>query len=354
MNKKVIIILFILLGLAASVLAVLKFVIKKGTEKDVLVVYNWDDYIDPDMIREFEDESGVKVVLKEYSTVDEAVLSIEEKTSDYDLVISNQTVMGMLKAKNLIEKIDVTKISNKDDLMDRFKTPDYDPNHEYTIPYLWGSTGLLINTKFVGANVNSWDVLWDEKFKDKILLIDDAREVTGAIQKHLGMSFNSRNKNDIEKVRKFATKLLKNKATINYEYEFGSKLIQGDAYVAMVYNGDAVYEEESQGELKFILPKEGYHLWVDSMMVVKGSDKREAAYEFINYMLNPEVSAKNVEYTYFASPVKGAEEYINDQILKNSKIYPDEEVLKRGEFQIYLGEEVEKKYRRIYDVFQDN
>ncbi len=313
---------------------------------NVLKVYNWGDYIDEDLIAEFEEKTGIKVIYDTFTTNEEMYPRIEADSSLYDVICPSEYMVEKMMRKGLLQEIDWTKLSNRDNLgkaymeiLDKY----IDPGNKYMVPYCWGTVGILYNTTLVDEAPTGWDVLWDEKYKGSILMQDSVRDAFMVAQKRLGYSANTK---DEEELRK-CTELLQEQNPLVKGYvidEVRDAMIAGDTALGVIYSGEYLYCKDENPDLEYVIPKEGTNVWYDGWVITKGSKNVDAAHQWIDFMLDAEVAYRNFDYITYPTPNKAAEEFIDEEILNNPAVFPDEEIIKNCEMFMYLGEETEDLY----------
>ena len=316
-------------------------------ESNVLYVYNWGEYIEPALLDKFEKETGIKVIYDTFEQNEDMYMKVKEGGSNYDVVVPSDYMAEKMIKQGMLEKIDYSKIPNFKYIDQRFKNLDYDPKNEYTVPYMWGTVGILYNKNKVKEKVDSWNILWDEKYKDNIIMMNSTRDTLGVALKRLGYSMNSRNDAELEKAKQ---SLIKQKDLVLAYLvdETKTQMVNEEADLAVMYSGDAIVSKGENENLEYVIPKEGSNIWYDSMVIPKNAKNVSGAEKFIDYMLRPEVQAKNAEYCVgYTSPVKGVKELLPDEI-KNSKVaYPDIEKLPPLESFRDLGDFI-KVYDRLW------
>lgn len=315
MDKKIIS-LFIFFIMIVSIVSCEK------DNKEVVYVYNWGEYIDESLLKEFEDETGIKVIYEVFEQNEDMYMKLKNGGSNYDVVVPSDYMVERLISENMLEKIDKSKIPNIENINEEFLKADYDKSGEYSIPYLWGTVGILYNEKQVNEKVDSWNILWDKKYKDEIIMMNSTRDSIGVALIKNGFSMNSRNQEELEKAK---DSLIEQKPLV-YAYlvdETKGQMVNGEAKLALMYSGDALTAMEENKDLKYIVPKEGSNIWFDSMCIPKGANNKENAEKFINFILRPDVSAKIGEYVGFSLPNKAGVELLDEEIQKNKVAYPD-------------------------------
>ncbi|HAA25717.1 MAG TPA: spermidine/putrescine ABC transporter substrate-binding protein [Ruminiclostridium sp.] len=333
--KKVIIFVF-------TVITALMLTLLSGCGKDrvVLNVYNWGDYIDKSLIAKFEKETGIKINYEMFETNEHMMAKLETGGTNYDLIFPSDYLIEEMIKKDMLQKIDFNNIPNFKYIDDRFKGLDYDPNNEYTVPYFWGTLGILYNTDMVDEPVNSWDILWDEKYAGKILMLDSMRDTIGVALKRLGYSVNSTDPKEIEEAK---NSLIEQKKLVNGYYvdEIVDMMINGDAAIALNWSGAAmeIYWQDVD-YIEYAVPEEGANLWFDCMVIPKTSRNKKEAEMFINFLLDPENAYQNTEFVGYSTPNKAALEMMmteNPEVMDLPAYLPSEEILNRCEVFKDLG-----------------
>ena len=312
-----------------------------------LYVYNWSYYVAEDTIPAFEKEFGVKVVYDNYSSNEELPAKLQAGATGYDLIFPSDYMVGIMRELNLLEKLDMTNIPNFKNIEKRFKNLPFDPGNTYSIPYLWGTTGIGINTGKVTEKVDSWIILWNEKYRDKISMLDDMRGLANSALKLLGYSINTTDPKQIEEAKHL---LVKQKPLVRvYTSDMYIDLLKsGDISLCQGYSGDIFQVMKENKGMKYVIPKEGSDIWVDSMCIPKGSKNKYTAEVFINYLLRPKVSAGISNFTWYANPNEASHRFIKPEIMNNPAIYPPSEVLDKCEFQKDVGD-VTELYEKLFN-----
>ncbi|MFH1408662.1 MAG: spermidine/putrescine ABC transporter substrate-binding protein [Nanoarchaeota archaeon] len=319
--------------------------------KIALVLYNWEDYVDKTVLDEFEEEFGIKVLLKEYEVIDEAISNIQANPQEYDVIVLTAFEIQTLQELKLLEKIDMSKIPNSNYLMDEFMNRPFDPQNSYSLPYLWGTTGLAIDTDVVPEDTDSWSVLWDPAFKGKIILLDDTRESIGVVQKYLGFSLNTKDPDEIKRIKTAAIQLKQNGVQFSDTFDNIERLKSGEAAIVQVYNGDIIYAAKEAPNIKYVLPESGFEIWSDNFVISVDSTHKEEAHMLINYLLRPDINARNAEKFAYATPNKEAQKLISKELLENPYVYIDEERMAIGETIMSVGE-TNAEYNRIFSLMK--
>ncbi len=306
-----------------------------------LNVYNWGEYISDgsdgsiDVIKEFEEISGIKVNYTLFDTNEDMYAKVVHGGSQYDIIIPSDYMIARLIDEDRLEKLDFDKIPNISLIDDKYRFTDFDPEGAYTVPYTWGMVGLVYNTKYVTAEeASTWDVLWNEKFKGKVLMFGNSRDAFGIALKKLGYSLNTENLEEIDK----AADALKAQKAVNQMYAMDQtfdKMANENAYAAPYYAGDCLTMMERNENLAFAYPKEGVNQFIDSVCIPKGTTNKDAAEAFINFLCETDIAVANCEFISYFTPQTEAMEIVG----VDERIQPTEEALENSETFVMLGDE---------------
>jgi len=311
--------------------------------KVTLKVYNWGDYIDTEVIKIFEEETGIDVIYDTFDTNEAMYTKIKTTgTSTYDVVIPSDYMIKRMADEGMLAEIDVSKLENYHLISDNYKGLEYDPENKYSVPYMWGTVGILYNTKMVDDVVDSWSILWNEKYARKIFMMDSVRDSIGITLKLLGYSLNSTN---IEHLKEAEEKLMEQRPLVlgYIGDEVKDKMIAGEAALAVVYSGDAITcmdPEEGNPDLAYAVPKEGTNLWFDAICILAGSEHKEEAMKFIDFMCRTDIAAMNRDFINYSTPQTEVYESLPDEIKNDPVQYPTQDIIDRSEVFADLGESV--------------
>jgi len=327
--------------LALLVLFVLgSFSLSGCNSKETLYILNWGDYIDPDIIAKFEAEYGVKVHYDTMANNEEMLIKLESSTNIYDLCFPSDYIIEKLIKSDLLREINKDNIPNIKNIDEQFLDLSFDPGNKYSVPYMWGTLGILYNTTMVDEPVDSWGVLFDEKYEGQIYMYDSMRDSIGVALKYLGYSLNTRNEAEVAEARD----LLIQQRSIVKAYlgdTIKDAMIGGEGALAVVYSGDAVWcvdPEEGNPDLAYVVPNEGSNLWFDNAIIPKTSKNPELAEKFINFLNDPEIAMQNSQYLGYSTPNKAALALMDESWLENEVYNPPQEVIDRCEIFHDLGE----------------
>ncbi|HHT43745.1 MAG TPA: spermidine/putrescine ABC transporter substrate-binding protein [Firmicutes bacterium] len=315
-------------------------------DKPTIYVYNWGDYIDESILEEFEKETKIKVVYDTYATNEDMYVKIKAGGSAYDVIFPSDYMLTRMIEEDLVQKLDLSKIPNWKYIEKRHLGWDYDPANEYSLPYYWGTVGILYNTIMVGDPVDSWDILWNPKYEKEILMLDSQRDSIAVALLRLGYSINTLDENELAE----AGELLKEQKPLVLAYvvdESQDKMIAGEAAMAVVWSGEVTVAKSQNPDLAFAIPQEGTNLWFDVMAVPKNAKNPEGAMAFINFMLDPEIAYRNADYTGYAVTHESVRSMIRPEISEDRSVYPEEEDLVNAEVFVNLGQTL-SIYDRIW------
>lgn len=302
-----------------------------GKNKEQVVVFNAGEYMDMDLIKQFEKDTGIEVIYQTFQSDEEMFVKLTQSANNYDVVVPMDYMVEKLLKYDMLAPIDFSNVPNAKYIMDQYKNLPFDPEGKYTVPYFTSSFGIVYNKDMVDKPIDSWADLWDPKYKEKIIMYDLPRlSMSVALQK-LGYSINT---TDMKEINQATEELIKQKPLV-YAYltdEARDVIIQGDAAMTVMYSGDALLMSKENPNLKYVIPKEGGNRQVDSLAIPKKAQNKKNAEIFINYFTDPKISAANAEWMEgFTSPVKGVREMLPDYIKNSNEAYPDEKTLPKIE-----------------------
>jgi len=319
---------------------------------NTITVYNWGEYIDPDLIKKFEKETGIKVIYETFDSNEAMMVKIRQGGTTYDVVMPSEYAIQKMKEEGLLHKLDHSKLPNLKNIDNRFLDLSFDPGNEYSIPYFWGTVGIVFNPKLLGDRTfDSWDDLWASDLKNQILLVDGAREVIGFGLNSLHYSLNDKNKVHLQEAKEKLVKLQSNiKAIVGDEIKM--LLVNEEAPLGVIWSGDAADIMGENENLDYVVPKEGSNLWFDNMVIPKTSKNIEGAHKFINFMLDAEVAAQNADYVGYSTPNKAAMSILPEETVSDERFYPSPELTDRLEVYENLGQDMLSYYNDLYLEFK--
>lgn len=297
-------------------------------------VYNWGEYLADgsesgmlDVNKEFEELTGIKVNYTTYATNEEMYAKIKGGGADYDIIIPSDYMISRMIKEDMLAKIDYSQMPNTKHIMDNFRGLEYDVNDEYSVPYMWGTVGIIYDKDIVTEEEIGWDILWNEKYKGNILMFDNPRDAFAIAENMLGYSMNTESP---EELRAAADKLKEQKPLIQAYVmdQVFDKMGAKEAAVAPYYAGDAVTLMADYENLGFAIPKTGTNIFVDAVCIPKTSKNIEAAQMYINFLCEPDISLANCEAIGYSTPNKAAYDMLDDEVKNDGISYPDEEFQK--------------------------
>ena len=307
---------------------------------EVLNVYNVGDYIDEDLIDKFEEETGIKVVYETFETNEIMYQKVKSGGSKYDVIVPSDYMISKMINEGLIQKIDFNNIPNFKNIDESFLNQAYDVTNEYSVPYFWGTFGILYNKTMVNEPVDICDILWDEKYKENILMLDSVRDTMGIALMKLGYSLNTTNEKELDEAKELLIK--QRPLLLAYANDDGKdRLLGEEAAMGIVYSGDAITLMEENENLAYALPTAGTNKWIDAFCIPTDAENKDYAEQFINFMLDPENAVTNIDYVGYATPNKAALELLDDETRNNKLAYPSAEYLDKCETFIDLGEDIQ-------------
>ncbi len=318
--------------LRVILIAILTLFVLSGcsSSKEKLYVFNVGDYMDMDLIKEFEEEFDCRVIYEEFASNEDLFVKIKTSKQAYDVIFPSDYMVERLVSQDLVQKLDKDKIENYKYIDDYYLNRDFDPNNDFSLPYMAGTVGIVYNAEKYPEGIHKWADLWDEKYERDVVLYYSQRDVLMVALKKLGYSMNTQNPAELEAAKE---ELIKQKPLI-YGYlgdEIKDILVAEDANIGVVYSGDAGVIMSLNDDFKYSIPKEGTNLWIDLMAIPKSAQNPELAYEFINFLLRPDIQARNAEYLQYSTISSEAKKMLPDEIKNNPALYPPEEDLKNTE-----------------------
>ena len=330
-----------------------------------LYVYNWGEYIDEDVISQFEEETGITVVYDLFETNEEMYPVIEAGAVNYDVVCPSDYMIQKMRENDLLAELNFDNIPNIAQIDPAYMemSQAFDPENKYSVPYCWGTVGILYNTKLLDElgvpAPTKWADLWDERLSGEILMQDSVRDAFMVALKKDGYSMNSESKDELEQAKQ---ELIDQKPLVQAYVidQVRDKMIGGEAAVGVIYSGEMLYiqdEAVSLGldyDLEYVIPEEGTNLWLDSWVIPKNAKNKENAEKWIDFMCRPEIAKANFEYITYPTPNKGAFELLDEDMQNNKAVFPDIDSLKDSEVYQYLGDDTDAIYNELWKEVKAN
>lgn len=317
---------------------------RQGSQQKMLHVYNYGSYIDPDLLTKFTKQTGYQVSYETYDSNESMMVKLKQGGSNYDLVFPSEPYVAKLAQENLLAPLDHQKIRGLENLDPMLLNHAFDPNNRYSLPYFWGTTGIMYNAKvFSKDEVDTWAKLWAPKMKDQVMLIDAPRESIGMGLQALGYSENDHDSAHIQAARQKLAALAPNvKAVLNDEIR--AYVTSGEANVAVAYSGVADYAHALNPDIDYVIPKDGGSVWTDNISIPKNAQNKAGAYAFINFLLDPKNAAQNAEFVAYSSPNLAAKKYLSKEITSDKILYPQRSELAKVEHYENLTDKTVRDY----------
>ena len=299
-----------------------------GEEKVTLNVLNWGDYIDPELLDQFEDETGIEVKYSTMTSNEEMMVKLSAADCIYDVCMPSDYVIEKLVAQDLLYELNKDNIPNLENIDSRFLDLSFDPGNKYSVPYFWGTVGILYDTTKVNGPIDSWNVLWDPQYEGEILMYDSVRDSIGVALIKLGYDINTRNEAEVLAAQEA---LIEQKPLVRAYLTDDAKmeLVNGTATMCVTYSGDALMAIAENPDLAYVVPKEGSNMWFDNIIIPKTSQHTAEAEAFINFLCDAEVAKQNAEYIYYCSPNAAAIELLDEEFTADPTFNPPQDVLDR-------------------------
>lgn len=305
--------------------------------------FTWSDYVSPELIHEFEQAYGARVVVDTFSSNEELLAKLQGGASGYDVTVPSDFMVSIMAAQGMLADLDRTALPNLKTLEPHLQHPAFDPTHRYAVPYLWGTVGIGYDSAVVTPPPDSWDMLWDTRYRGRISMLNDQREVFGAVLRSMGQSMNTTDPTLIEAAKQ---KLIAQKPLVKtYASEHYDQLLaSGDVVLAQGWGGPVARAMRDRPSLRYVVPKEGGTIWADCLVVLQTSPNKALAMQFINFLIDARVAARTSERLLFAASNREARAWIRRDILENPAVYPPAELIPRMEWMGDVG-----KAMRTYD-----
>ena len=322
-------------------------------DPDVTInVYSWGEYIangtdgSMDVNAEFTARTGIKVNYTTFDSNESLYSKLVGGGADYDVIVPSDYMESKLINEDMLLPLDFENIPNYQYIDGQFRSPGYDPENRYSVPYTWGVVGVFYNTRYI-ESVESWESLWDDEYAGKILMFDNPRDSFAIAQFMLGQDVNTTDPEDW----RAAADLLKDQKPLVQAYvmdQIFDKMESGEAWIAPYYAGDAAILVDNSEDIDFAVPKEGTNFFVDAMCVPKTASHKREAEEYINFLCDPEIAGANMDYVGYSTPETAAKEYLDPEVAESPLHYPSEETLSRTQIFVNLPEETSREVDRLW------
>ena len=335
-----------LLALLISILIISTLFVgcsKKTSEE--INFFNYGENIDEETIKEFEKQYGIKVNIETFDDMENMYQKVKNEGVKYDVILVSDALMPRMIKENLIQELNKDNIPNISQMDEEYLNLEIDPGNKYSVPYMFGTVGLIYNKDVVKENVDSWDILWNEKYKDKVFMFDTYRDTIGVALKKLGYSLNSTDPKQIEEAKEL---LIKQRKTVDpiYGVDNGTTMIPaGESDINMIWSGEGLNLQEENPNLVYIVPKEGANFWIDSLCIPSNAKNVEGAEKFINFVSDKESALRIADEIGYTTPNKEARLEQPESVRNNPNAYMPKEIMDRCE--IYI--DFPKNIKRMYD-----
>ncbi len=308
-------------------------VLPAARAEETITVFNWYDYIDDSVIEQFEEETGIKVKYVNFTTVEEMYVKMTAGGGSYDVIVPSDYMIERLIKEDMLQELDYDLLPNTEGLIEWMKDPSYDPNGVHSVPYMWGTVGILYNTEYVDEEITSWQSIFNPDYQKDVFMLDSYRDTIGITLKMLGYPINTRDEEALNAAKDALIQQKQDGIVQGYLVdEVKDKMIGGEAAMAVMWSGDAMYAMMENDSLEYIVPEEGSNVWLDAMCIPKTCENVEAAHAFIDFMCRPDIAYKNMQYIYYATPIAEVLDMMTEEELAYEPLNPSEEAVARCEF----------------------
>jgi len=298
-----------------------------------LKVYNWYDYIDESVLDIFEEETGIHINYVNFSQNEDMYTKLSTGAEVYDVIFPSEYMIERLIKEDLLAELNLDNIPNMENVLPSLLNPSYDPGNAHSIPYMWGTLGIVYNTEMVSEPITSWTALLDEQYAGSIFMMDSVRDTIGLALKTLGYSMNSHDEDELAAAGEWLMNQRDSGVVGGYILDQAKDMMaNNEAAMAVMYSGDALYAMEKNDKLAYVIPDEGSNIWLDGMCVPKVSENKEAAECFINFLCRPDIARMNMEYIYYSSPIRQVVEGLSEEELASTAMNPTDEMVARCEY----------------------
>lgn len=321
-----------------------------GKTRKQIIVFNYGDYIDRSVLGQFEKETGIKVVYEEFLTPEAMYTKYKNGTVKYDLICCSDYMIDKMIKEKEVKEINYNIMEHIGNIGDTYWeiSKNFDEGHKYSVPYFWGTVGILYNTTMVEDIPESWSNLWDEKYKNNIIMQNSVRD---SFIPPLILDGCSINTTDEKSLRKALEALKKQKSLVQSYLvdEIRDDMANEQAALAVIYSGEASLATEYNEDLAYVVPKEGSNVWMDSWVIPEGAGNYDGAVKFLDFLCRADIAEKNFEYVYYSTPNEAVLDNIDEEEKEeDTAIFPDDTILERCEMFTYLGAEAEELYNRLW------
>lgn len=324
-----------------------------ASEQNVLNIYAWSGYLPNDVLAQFTKETGIKVNLSEYDGNETMYAKLKTNPhSGYDIVIPSNYYLLRMISEGMVQKIDKSKLPNLKNVNPELLNKQFDPHNNYSIPYLWGTTGIVINKKYINPKeVAAWKDFWDPKFKNQIMLPNDMRDVFSMALLALDYSVNDDNPEHIKRAYLKLKDLWPNIKIFNSDTE-QTIYIDEDAIIGMGWNGDIYLSQAENPDIVFVYPREGFVIWIDCFAIAQNAPHLDNAHRFMNFTMRPDIAKKISAEVGYSSPNVEALKLFPKSIRNNPTINPSSSIFSRGKIQLNLDNKTLELYNKYWEMLK--
>ena len=338
-----------LLSLAGSVLvAAILLVGCSGQSSESITFFNYGENIDKETLKQFEEEYGIKVKMSIFDDMDTMYLKIAESNAQYDVILVSDALMPKMIDGGLLQELNKENIPNIAQMDEEYLNLEIDPGNKYSVPYMFGTIGIIYDKNVVTEEVDSWDILWDEKYKNKVFMFDTYRDTIGAALKKLGYSLNSENPEELEEAKQL---LLEQRKLVDpiYGVDNGTSMIAtGETALNMIWSGEGLNLQDEYPNLVYTIPKEGVNFWIDSLCIPANAKNVEGAEKFINFVSDKESALRIADEIGYTTPNKEARLEQPEHVRNNPNAYMTKEMMDLSELYVPFSLDVKKMYDGIW------
>lgn len=342
---------YIFISFLCVLIAIAPLSLTGCSSAETLYLFNYGDYIDPEVYSLFEEEHGIRVVYDEYAAPEDMYAKFTSGSAKYDLICTSDYMLQKLINEDLLAEIDFNNVKNFSNISPNQleATKSFDPELKYTVPHFWGTLGILYNTETVKAeDVKSWDIVFSGKYKEKIIMPNSERDAFFVALTKLGYDANTTDKKQLEAAAELLRKQKSDVQAYLLDEAARVKVESGNADMAVIYNGEAYLAFENNDKLAFEIPSEGTCMWLDSFAIPKDAVNKEYAELFLNFLCKEEIAKMNFEYIYYSTPNQAVIDSLNNDVVSETAIFPEESIFEKASVFKYLGSEIEELYSKLW------
>lgn len=322
--------------------------------QEVVNVFNWEDYIDEAVLELFEEETGIHVNYMCFTQNEDMIVQVEANPGAFDLVFPSEYMVERLLGKGLLAEIDYANVPNFSYIEENLLDPSYDAKNAHSVPYMWGTLGILYNTTKVTDEVNSWGILFDTKYQNQVFMMDSLRDGIGLALCYLGYDLNSNNFAELNAATDLLIAQKQSGVVKAYQMdEIKDKMVAGEGSLAVMYSGDAEYSIELNEELAYAIPKEGSNIWVDCMVIPATAKNKANAEKLIDFLCRPDIAQMNCEYIGYSTPNTGAIELMGEEYTENTVQNPSDEDVANCDYYHDLDETARKIWNTLWQQLKN-